>query len=160
MREKYWAYYTGTKYELLYFYEYRSDSYRWLKYTESFLAIVSSTSVAAWAVWNQLPLLWAVLIATSQVMTAVKQYMPYSKRVSALNELLPRLDAVLNRIDHDWFRVDKGALTEEQINDLLFSYKKECTDLANQHLTGAYFPEREDLRRAAQGKAECFFECF
>lgn len=159
MRDKYWAYYTGTKYELLYFYEYLNDSYKWLRALEAFLAVVSSSSVAAWAVWNELPLLWALLIAASQVMSAVKQYLPYSKRIQALNELLPRLDTVVNRIDHDWFQVDKGTLGEGQVNDLLFSYKKECTDLANRHLTGVYFPEREDLRRAAQGKTECFFEC-
>ncbi len=160
MREQYWAYYTGTKYELLYFYEYLNDSYRWLRYLESFLAVISSSSVAAWAVWNRLPLLWAVLIAASQVAAAVKQYLPYSKRITALNELLPRLDTVINRIERDWFLVDKGSLTDAQINELIFSYKKECTDLANKYLIGVYFPAREDLGKAAQGKTECLFECF
>jgi hypothetical protein len=160
MREKYWNYYTRTKYELLYFYEYLNDSYRWLRYLDSFLAVVSCSSIAAWAVWNELPMLWAVIIAASQVVSAVKQFLPYGKRIQALNELIPRLDMVLNRIDYSWFKVENGELTDDQINDLIYSFKKECADMSNKYLTGVYFPERVDLSQFAQSKTECFFECF
>lgn len=160
MREKYWNYYTTTKYELLYFYEYLNNSYKWLRSLDSFLAVASCSSIAAWAVWDEIPVVWAVIIAASQVVSALKQFMPYSRRIQALNDLIPRLEGVVNRIDHEWFKVDSNELTDDQINDLIFSFKKECTDLGNKYLTGVYFPDREDLRSAAQNKAECFFECF
>ena len=160
MRDKYWAYYTRTKYELQYFYAYLNDSYKWLKYIESFLAIMSSSSIAAWAIWSEIPFVWAFIIAVSQVVTALKQYLPYSKRIQALNGLLPKLDNVLNRIDHNWFNVENGQITDEQINDLIFNFKKECADLSNKHLTGIYLPERDDLRKSAETETECFFECF
>jgi hypothetical protein len=159
MREKYWDFYTRTRFELAYFSAYLNDSYRWLRLLEAFLAAASCGSIAAWAVWNELPLLWGVIIAVSQVITAVKQYLPYGKRIQALNGLIPRLDAVVGRIDHAWFRVNGGELADAQINDLIFGFRRECADLSNKHLADVYFPEREDLKRAAQAETECFFDC-
>jgi hypothetical protein len=160
LREKYWAFYTRTKFELFYFNEYLNNSYQWLRSLEAFLAAASCGSIAAWAVWDEIPYVWGVIIAVSQVVTAVKQYLPYGKRIQALNNLLPRLDMLVNRIDHEWLHVDKGEFTDDKINDIIFTFRRECADLSNEYLNGVYFPERENLRKAAQVKAESFFDCF
>lgn len=160
MREKYWAFYTRTRFELFYFYEYLNDSYRWLSLLESFLAVASCGSIAAWAVWNKVPLLWGIIIAVSQVITAIKQYFPYGKRIQALNNLIPRLDMLLSQIDHEWFKVDNGELSDDKINDVIFGFKRECADMSNKYLNGIYFPEREDLKKSAQVRTESFFDCF
>jgi hypothetical protein len=160
MREKYWEFYTRTRFELNYFIQYLNDSYRWLRFLDAFLAVASCGSVAAWAVWNELPVLWSVIIAASQVVTAVKQYLPYGKRIQALNGLIPRLDAVVGRIEHNWFLVNRGEVGDGEINDLIFGFRRECADLNNKHLSGVYFPEREDLKHSAQADTECYFDCF
>lgn len=160
MREQYWDYYTHIKYELLYFCAYLNDSWRWLKTLDVFLAAVSGSSVAAWALWHAMPMLWAFLIASAQVIGAIRQYLPFNKRVQALSALLPRLEGVVNRVDRDWFAVDRGECTDEQLNSLIFSYRKECLDLEARYLYGVYLPEREDLRKSAEEQAGRYFECF
>ena len=64
----------------------RSDL--WLK---MILAIVSSVSIGAWAVWKQYPLIWAGIIAASQVVAAVNPLLPFKKRRKAVNELASQL---------------------------------------------------------------------
>lgn len=160
MREKYWEFYTRTRFELNYFTQYLNDSYKWQRLIDTFLAVASCGSIAVWAVWNVVPVLWSVIIAASQVMTAVREYLPYAKRIHALTGLNPRFEAVVARIDREWFRVDRGELDDEKTNELIYSFRRECADLSNKYLIGVYFPEREDLKKAAQEDAECFFDCY
>lgn len=160
MREQFWKFYTRTKFELYYFIEYMNDSYRWSRYLDGFLALASSGSIAAWAAWNEVPILWAVIVAASQVAGALKQYLPFAKRVQALTGLIPRLEALVDDIGHMWYKVDSKTLTDEQINDLVYGYEKNCTDMSGKYLNGVYLPERADLSRAAQARADKYFACF
>lgn len=44
-----------------------------------FLSLASASSVATWAMWKELPYLWAAIVAISQVLHVVKPYLPFSK---------------------------------------------------------------------------------
>lgn len=63
---------------------YGEDSYKWEKRINIFGAIAASTSIAAWAICQQLSFVWSLIIAISQVLNAVKEFMPYSKRLKAI----------------------------------------------------------------------------
>lgn len=45
---------------------YGEDSYKWEKRINIFSAIAASTSIAAWAIWQQLSFVWSLIIAISQ----------------------------------------------------------------------------------------------
>jgi hypothetical protein len=160
MRDQFWKFYIRTRFELYYFHEYLNDSYRWSRYIDGFLALASCGSIAAWAAWKAVALLWAAVIAASQVVGALKQYLPYAKRIQALGGLLPRLELLVDSIDHMWFMVDRKEMTDAEINDAIFAFEKECLDLSGKFLAGVYFPYRNDLCRAAQGRADRYFSCF
>jgi len=50
-----------------------------LKY---FLAITSSSSIGAWAIWNEYSWILASIIAFSQVITAIIPFLAYKSRIN------------------------------------------------------------------------------
>ncbi len=43
------------------------------------LAIASSSSIGAWAIWNEYSWVWAGIIAFSQVITEITPFLPYTR---------------------------------------------------------------------------------
>lgn len=115
MQEKYWKYMVQIKAWIFYLDLYAEDSYKWDKRINVLGAIASSTSIAAWAIWQQLSFVWSVIIAISQVLTAIKGFLPYSKRLKILVPFMEDLKFLYNKIEYNWFNVASGELTEEDI---------------------------------------------
>jgi hypothetical protein len=53
-------------------------------------AVASSGGIAGWAIWHQFAFVWAVIIALSQVVDALKDVFPFSKRLKAAADLRKR----------------------------------------------------------------------
>lgn len=80
-----------------------------------FLAISSSSSIAAWAVWEELPMLWGGIIAATQVINAIKPYLAYTKIINSINSRLPTIDALVFEYAMLWNRYQTRKITEEQM---------------------------------------------
>ncbi len=57
---------------------------RWL---DILSAIASSSSIGAWAIWRDHAPVWAIIIAASQMLTAIRAYLPYKARLRTLATL-------------------------------------------------------------------------
>ncbi len=51
-----------------------------IRYIGIFTAVTSSSSIAAWAIWQNVSWLWAIIIALSQVLNVVVSFLPYRQR--------------------------------------------------------------------------------
>lgn len=100
---------------------------RWDRGINIFLALVSSGSIAAWAVWQEEPgvWLWAFLIAASQVVTAIKPYFPYFKYVQILNKKHIQAENLNVEFERLWYENENEILTEKAIAGKFFELKKE-----------------------------------
>ena len=157
MQEKYWKYMVQIKAWIFYLDLYAEDSYKWDKRINILVAIASSPSIAAWAIWQQLSFVWSVIIAISQVLTAIKVFLPYSKRLKFLVPFIEDLKFLYNKIEYNWFNVASGELTEEEINDLLYSFKNEFTNIENKNLKEETLLENEDFKKIADNKTDLYF---
>ncbi|GAA5021168.1 hypothetical protein GCM10011506_03270 [Marivirga lumbricoides] len=86
MREKIWYYMIDSKFQALYL-DYAMTQFQ--KYDlgiNIFLALTSSGSIAAWAIWQELQMVWVIIIVAANVVTIIKPYFPYSKYVKELSE--------------------------------------------------------------------------
>ena len=119
MQEKYWRYMVQIKAWIFYLDLYEESSYKWNRRINVFSAVVSSTSIAAWAIWQQFSLLWSIIIAISQVLNAIKVYWPYNIRLKLIASFMEDLKYLYNKMEYNWLKVSNGELTEEEINDLL-----------------------------------------
>ena len=158
MQEKYWKFMVQIKAWIFYLDLYAEDSYKWDKRINVIGAIASSTSIAAWAIWQQLSFVWSVIIAISQVLAAIKNFLPYSKRLKILVPFMEDLKFLYNKIEYNWFKVASGELTEEEINDLLYTFKDEYTNIENKNLKDETLLENEDLKKVADEKTNLYFE--
>ena len=150
MQEKYWKYMVQIKAWIFYLDVYTEDSYRWDKAINIFVAIASSTSIAAWAVWP-------IIIAISQVLTTIKGFLPYSKRLKMLVPFMEDLKFLYNKIEYNWFKVASGDLSEDEINELLYSFKDEFANIENKNLKEETLLEKDNFREIADRKNDAYF---
>lgn len=157
MQERYWNYMVQLKEWIFYVDAYSDASYKWDQRINIFLAVTSSSSIAAWAIWSKLGPLWAFVIALSQVVTAVKPYFPFNKRLPLLGQISSQLQLLFNKADYQWYKVSNGDYTENEINDILFDLKKQYTDNISKLLESDALPEVAAYRKTAGEKTSSYF---
>jgi hypothetical protein len=158
MQEKYWNYMVQVKSSVYYLDIYAEQSYKWDRRINVYSAIASSSSIAAWAIWKDWSYVWAIIIAISQVMTAIKVYFPFSARLKLLRPFLEEMKVLYIRMEYDWYKVAEGELTENEINSLLFSYKKEYFDIEGKYLKEEVLLENSKYMSEADHKTNQYFQ--
>lgn len=158
MQEKYWRYMVQIKAWVFYLDLYGENSYKWEKRINVFSAIASSTSIAAWAIWQQLSFAWSFIIAISQVLSAIKTFLPYSRRLKSIVPFMEDLNFLYNRMEYTWFKVASGEMTEEEINEILYEFKNEYTNIENKHLKDEMLLENEKFKKKSDMKTDAYFE--
>ena len=159
-QERYWKELYQLKYHINYLDLYLIDSDRKDNAINIFLAFTSTGSIAAWAIWEKTGFFWALIIAASQVVTALKNFIPYKVRKKSLAGLIRDLEDILLFAEKKWFKVSEGRLTEEEIHDLRFDIRSKKTDVLNKHLGPNVLPERKDLWGNAQDSTDTYFDHF
>lgn len=146
------------KARLFYLDMYEENFYKLDKYINMFSAVASSSSIAAWVIWQQLSFLWSIIIAISQVFNAIKIFLPYSTKRRVTISFLEDLKLLYNKIEYNWFKVSDGEMTEEEINEMLFTFKDEYTDIENKNLKEETLPENEKFMKIAAQKTDQYFQ--
>ena len=157
MQEKYWKYMVQIKAWIFYLDVYTEDSYRWDRIINIVVAIASSTSIAAWAIWKKYSFVWSIIIAISHVLTTIKGFLPYSKRLKMLVPFMEDLKFLYNKIEYNWFKVASGDLSEDEINELLYSFKDEFANIENKNLKEETLLEKDNFREIADRKNDAYF---
>ena len=81
-QNRFWNQLKELKVHVFYLQNYAVSSGRYDQSINIFLAIASSSSIAAWALWKEYQFVWACIIAIAQVITAVKPLLPYKGSVN------------------------------------------------------------------------------
>lgn len=157
MQEKYWKYMVQIKAWIFYLDVYTEDSYKWDRFVNIVVAIASSTSIAAWAIWQKYSFVWSIIIAISQVLTTIKAFLPYSKRLKTLVPFMEDLKFLYNKIEYNWLKIASGDLSEDEINELLYSFKDEFTNIENKNLKEETLLENNNFREIADRKTDAYF---
>ena len=93
------------------------------------LALTSSASVAAWAIWQMYPLLWSLIIAISQVISVAKPYFPFSKYVRELNSKSVVLENFVIEFERLWSKMQTKRISEDSAEETHFEMKKQAIKL-------------------------------
>ena len=102
---------------------------KWDRNVNVFLALVSSTSIASWAIWKRYDFIWGFIIVVSQVLTVIKPYIPYFKYVKELNKRNQKLDSYCIDFEKLWYDFDNKVITEQEASRRYFSLKKAVSEL-------------------------------
>lgn len=159
-QDRYWKELYQLRVHVYYLGLYFEQSEKLEKGINAFLAITSSSSICGWAIWNKYSFVWALIIAISQLITAVKQFLPFKKRMKAISSLLRDLEELLNFAEMRWFDVAEGRLTNEEINRLQFEIRKKKNKLLHKHLSHQSLPEKKKLFNKAKEMAQTYVTNF
>jgi len=122
------------------------------------MAVLGSSSVATWAIWNRFPMVWGAIIASSQVLSVINHYLPYQKRIEEISKMKSGLAPVYSDMEYNWFNVADGSLTEQEINDLIKKFDDRWTNLELMYFTSDALPYKEKLAKRAEGKEIQYFK--
>jgi len=150
-RNRYWTYFVQTYGHSRYLYKYLEQCEEIDRRISMFAAIASSTSIGGWVIWKEIGWVWGAIIATSQVLTAIKNYLPYARRAELLRTLASSYSRLVTRIEGDWFKVNSGSLAEDKINDRLVKFKTEQDEIEEKLFSKITLPtKRKLLSQAAE----------
>jgi hypothetical protein len=155
-QQRYWNHLKELKTHVIYLHNYAAQSEWRDKAINIFLAIISSSSIATWAVWQKYDLLWAFIIALSQVVTAVKPFLPYRQRLKAISELNDKIQKISLKSEKNWYDVAEGELTEKEIHELYIDLKNESLAAEIKFLKNLVLPRKENLLRRAEKEAHIY----
>lgn len=111
---------------------YQEHDQRAIRYINISLALTSSGSVAAWAVWHEIAWIWALIVAGSQVLNVSSAYMPYRLREKTLRVILPQMHKLLLDCEDDYDAVSSGSMTDHDIHSRVMALKRRLGELSDE----------------------------
>ncbi|ENH2499084.1 hypothetical protein ABVY78_004684 [Vibrio parahaemolyticus] len=154
---RYWNLLKELKAQIAYLHGYVAKDEWTDKALSIFMAIASSASIATWALWKEHQMVWACIIALSQVITAIKPFLPYRKRLKAVSELNNQVQAIFLEAETIWYKVSEGLLTEEEIHEETVRLKGRILSAERASLNGIVLPRKNKLKAAAENAADEYF---
>ena len=159
-QQRYWSYFAQNYAHTRYLHYYREKSEEIERVIAVCSAITSSASIAGWAIWQKYGWFWAVIIAASQVLSATRSHLPYARRAEILRETASAFKALTLRIEGNWFRIQQGMLSEEEINDLITLFHKEQFDIEDKLFSKITLATRPDLLVLAETDTQQYFATY
>ncbi len=159
-QERYWQELTQLKSAIVYLSHYELESHRIENFLGMSSAVASSTSIAAWAIWQQWQFVWGSIIATSQVLSAIKRFLPYSRRLKAVVSLNSELSSLLIFAEKNWYDVAQGSLPDDEIHKLIMEIKDRRSKAIQGKLKDTPLPERRKFRVLAETATQRYFQNF
>ncbi len=157
-QKQYFNQLTQTKERIFYILEYIQDCEAWNWRINIFLALTSNASIGAWAVWQELKLIWAIIIALSQVITAIKPLLRSEKRLKFLYPLRRELELIYLDMEKNWYDVSSGNLTEQEIHESTCEFRRKIEEASYGNLKNNSLTENNRFIKKAKSKNEVYFE--
>jgi len=157
-QQRYWKMFVEARVHTGYLYHFGVQSEKIDKAVNIFLAVTSSSSIAAWALWKEFTWIWPLLIAAAQVVSAVKPFLPYDKRRKAVVLLSSEFQSICLQIESKWFSVAEGLLSEQQIHEETINFKNQILKAERRFLDGEILPRKPKLLELAENEAKISIE--
>jgi hypothetical protein len=160
VQRRYWDQFARLKRDAIYISRYHSRVETIDRWINIFTAIMSSTAIAGWAIWNHIGWAWGAAIAVSQVISAVKPYLPFQKRKRMLAKFGADLETLALAAEADWMKVARLTISEEEIHNRTMTLKRKCLAAQNRAFAGASLPEKVRWVEAADRDAAVYMNSY
>lgn len=159
LTDKIWATFCNMKYKGFLFGLLVSRYQKLDRNINIFLALASSGSIAAWAVWQDYPIVWSSIIAFSQVITTIKPYFPYSKVIKELNSRCYKVDLLNIEYERFWNKISRGVLTEDTMEQFYYDHNKTYAEVLN-FPDDLVFDTSKEIENKANHRMKTFLKTF
>ncbi len=159
--QQYWKQMTELKGHIYYLQHYAADLDWWDNTINIVLAVASNGSIAAWVVWKEWVYVWPVVIAISQLMTAVRPFFPFKQRQRMIMGLRDAFQIIFLDMEDDWCDVSRGQLTEQELHNHIKKYKCKINKAEQEHLKDHLLPKRPKGKiDEARKEADTYFRYY
>lgn len=131
IRDKIWYFYVDSKTNEILSSLVMKRYQKWDLAANIFLVITTSSSVAAWTFWKELPVLWALIIGLSQLLTIIKPYFLFPKYIKAFNEKSIQWQHLSLSLEETWFQFNNNLIDEVKAIDRFFELKRQTLTFDN-----------------------------
>jgi hypothetical protein len=159
-QERYWSELYQLKVHINYIELYTADSNKIDQMMKIVLAISSSASIGAWAVWRDLSFVWGSVIASSQIIVAIKPYLPFKARLKAYSSILHELTELFIHSEANWYEIASGVRDEKAINKALTTLRLQKQKILKKYLVSEIIPDNQKKAQKAEERALAYFSCF
>lgn len=128
----------------------RNQLARWVRGIELLRAVASSGSIAAWAVWKDLPLLWGGIIALAQVLDATKHVFPFVKQHKSASDLTVALELLFIDAQYEWEKIYEGRVPAATIMDRCTKLRKLQLEAERKHFPEGFEPSQRLIDLATE----------
>jgi hypothetical protein len=115
-----------------------------------FLAIMSSSSIAGWAMWIEYASVWAFLIASSQLVNAILPHLAFKERIKAFSGLARDLRQLAITLESKWLDIAAGELSEKEMRKIYSEYLRREAEFEDRHFSGKSVPRNSALFSEAE----------
>jgi len=158
MKEQFFSLYVDAKIAERYFCLYIDKSVKYDNIVSSILLLTSAATICSWAVWKIIPIFGAVIMASAQVLGALRPQFKYSARVSVAKFLIPEMEFLLDDFANTWDKIGiTESISETEIWNLLCEYRKRFTEIKEKYASSELFPENKEIHDKAQNDAATYF---
>lgn len=158
MRDRFFNLYVDIKVAERYYCHYVKRSVIWNNIITAIGLITSAATISSWAIWGSLSLVWAVAIASSQVLTVLRPLLKSSARLSAAKYLIPEMARLLDDLSSTWDELNYVHIYSDlEIHEIMQKYMQRYTDVREKYAPSELFPEKPYLLKRAQVDAQHYF---
>ena len=122
-----------------------------------FLALASGASVATWAIWNNLPLVWASIVGLSQALHIAKPYIPFVKNDKEFIEQSLLFESLYLSYEKLWFDNRKEDVDENQIEERFYNLRQKEHDIKTR-FKHVVCPNLKRLIKSSDEEADKYLE--
>jgi len=133
MRNKIWYNLSNILFKAEYTALFSKFASKWGNIYSFFLAFASAASVGTWVVWEKYPVVWASIVAVSQVLHIAKPYLPFLKHDKEYLEMSYQFKFLFLDYEKLWYDLEKKRKTNNEIEDLYFDLQKKSIEIEQSH---------------------------
>jgi hypothetical protein len=160
MRDKYATFMVEKKFVLEYLSLLIKQNNKIQKGLLIFVALMSSSVIGGWMIWNTVSPLWAVFLAISNVINIIRPYLPYDKRAKVLYQLDFELSTQFIYIEKEWNDIEEGKIDDSAINEKYANFDLQWTNSMNKFMADDSFPDDKKMTKRADEETNTYFKKF
>lgn len=159
-QERYWKELYQLKVHINYIEAHIHEAEKRDRHIKIFMAVSSSASIGAWAIWRELSFLWGGIIALSQVLAAINPHLPYKARLKTYSSVLHELEELFIQSEAKWHDIALGKQDENEINKTRTNLRLQKHKILKKHLPSSVIPDDTEKAGKAEELALNYFSTF
>ena len=133
MRDRVWNNLADTLFKSIYLNKVSNQAYHWGNAYSIFLALATASSVAAWAVWEKFPVLWATIVAISQILHIIKPYFYFIKNDKEFIEMSLMFEGVYLSYEKLWYDLQKNGLDMDEAEKIFYENRQKELNISKSY---------------------------